>query len=96
MAGLMGAVEIVIKKELILSYATKLDNIAESVSQKKITCSVSNSKGKTANSVNSLIEELNNMGAVLSCLMSKNATNVRQIAEQFSAIDAEMASKYEG
>jgi len=96
MAGLMDAVEIVIKKELILSYATKLDNIAESVSQKKITCSVSNSKGKTANSVNSLIEELNNMGAVLSCLMRKNATNVRQIAEQFSAIDAEMASKYEG
>lgn len=96
MAGLMDAVEIVIKKELILSYATKLDNIAESVSQKKITCSVSNSKGKTANSVNSLIEELNAMGTVLSSLMSKNATNVRQIAEQFSAIDAEMASKYEG
>lgn len=96
MAGLMDAVEIVIKKELILSYATKLDNLAESVSQKKITCSVSNSKGKTANSVNSLIEELNAMGTVLSSLMSKNATNVRQIAEQFSAIDAEMASKYEG
>lgn len=96
MAGLMDAVEIVIKKELILSYATKLDNIAESVSQKKITCSVSNSKGKTATSVNSLIEELNTMGAALSCLMSVNATNVRQIAEQFSAVDADIASKYEG
>lgn len=96
MAGLMDAVEIVIKKELILSYATKLDSIAESVSQKKITCNVSNSKGKTANSVNSLIEELNTMGAALSCLMRNNAASVRQIAEQFSAIDAEMASKYEG
>ncbi len=96
MAGLMDAVEIVIKKELILSYATKLENIAERVSQKKITCSISNSKGKTANSVNSLIEELNTMGASLSCLMSNNATNVRQIAEQFSAIDADIASKYEG
>ena len=96
MAGLMDAVEIVIKKELILSYATKLDSIAEGVSQKKITCNVSNSKGKTANSVNSLIEELNTMGTVLSCLMRNNAANVRQIAEQFSAIDAEMASKYEG
>lgn len=96
MAGLMDAVEIVIKKELILSYASKLENIAEKVSQKKITCSISNSKGKTANSINSLIEELNTMGASLSCLMSNNATNVRQIAEQFSAIDADIASKYEG
>ena len=94
MARLMDAVEIVIKQELILSYATKLDHIAESVSQKRIACSVSSSKGKTANSVNSFIEDLNTVGTALSHLMSTNATNVRQIAEQFFAVDAEMASKY--
>lgn len=96
MTRLRDAVEIVIKKELILSYATRLDNIAKSVSQKRIACSISNSKGKTTNSVNSLIQELNTLGSALSHLMGTNATNVRQIAEQFSAIDADLASKFEG
>jgi len=95
MAGLRDSVEIVIKKEIILSYATKLDNIAKSVYQKRITSSVSSSAGKTANSINSLIEELNTMGAALSSLMRTNAVNIRQIAERFSAVDANMASRLE-
>lgn len=94
MAGLKGAVEIAIKKEVILSNASKLDKIAEDVSQKRITSRVSNSKGKTASSVNNLIQELNNMGTELGRLMNENAKNVRQIAEQFSESDSDIASKF--
>lgn len=94
MAGIVGVVEIAIKKEVVLSNATKLDKIAENVSQKKITSKVNNSKGKTANSINNLIEELNNVGTELGRLMNENAKNVRQIAEQFSAKDSDLASKF--
>ena len=96
MAGIVGVVEIAVKKEVILSNATKLDKIADSVSQRKIISKVNNSKGKTSNSINNLIQELNNMGTELGRLMNANAKNVRQIAEQFSAKDADLASKFKG
>lgn len=96
MTGLTGTIEISIKREVILSNATKLDKVASCVSQKKITGRISHSKGKTATSVNNLIQELNNMGTELGRLMNENAKNVRQIAEQFSAKDADLASKFNG
>ncbi len=89
-----GLIEITIKKEVILSKATKLDEIASAVSQKKISSTVNSSKGKTSRSINNLIQELNNMGAVLGNLMNENAKNVRQIADQFSAKDAAIAAKF--
>lgn len=96
MAGLTGTIEIAIKREVILSNATKLDKVASYVSQKKITGRINHSKGKTVTSVNNLIQELNNMGTELGRLMSENAKNVRQIAEQFSAKDEDLASKFKG
>lgn len=89
-------VEITIKKEVILAKATKLEKIAETVSQKRISGMVSSSKGKVPSSINNLIQELNNMGTALGKLMNKNAKNVRQIADQFSAKDADIASKIKG
>ena len=91
-----GFIEIAIKKEVILAEATKLDSIANDVSQKKIVSTVNNSKGKTAASINSLIDELNNMGAALGILMNVNAKNVRNIADQFSAKDNDIATKIKG
>lgn len=91
-----GFIEIAIKKEVILAKATRLDSIARDVSQKKITCTVNNSKGKTATSINNLISELNTMGTALGALMSSNAKNVRNIADQFSSKDTDLASKIKG
>lgn len=91
-----GLIEIAIKKEVILSKATKLDDIARDVSQKKITSFVDHSKGRTSRSINNLIQELNNMGTALGNLMNENAKNVRQIADEFSAKDAAIASKIKG
>lgn len=91
-----GFIEITIKKEIIQAKATKLDSIAKDVFQKKITGTVNNSKGKTANSMNNLIQELNNMGSALGTLMSTNVENVRNIADQFSAKDTDLASKFKG
>lgn len=87
-----GKVEIIIKKEIILAQSEKLEKIAQSVEEKKICVFARNSKGKTAESINSLIEELNLIGTALSKLMFENADNVRAIAEQFSEIDSDIAS----
>lgn len=91
-----GVIEIAIKKEVILSKTTKLDEIARSVSQKKITSSVNHSKGQTSESLNNLIQELNNMGTALGNLMNENVKNVRLIADEFSAKDSAIASKLKG
>lgn len=91
-----GKVEIIVKKEIILAESAKLERIAKSVEQKKIICSAKNSKGKTPDAVNSLIEELNAVGAALSQLMHENAKNVRLIAEQFSEMDSNISSTMRG
>lgn len=91
-----GVIEIAIKKEVILAKATKLDEIARTVSQKKITSMLNHSQGQTSRSINNLIQELNNMGTALGNLMNENAKNVRLIADEFSAKDASIASKIKG
>lgn len=91
-----GKIEIVVKKEIILAEASKLERIAQSVSQKRIGTAVSNSKGMTAESINNLIDELNSIGVSLSDLMLENAKNVRLIAEQFSEMDSNISSAMRG
>lgn len=91
-----GKIEIIVKKEIILAESAKLERIAQSVAQKKISCSANNSKGNMPDAVNSLIEELNSVGTALSQLMQDNAKNVRLIAEQFSEMDSNISSTMRG
>ncbi|MCR4615407.1 MAG: hypothetical protein K5756_04585 [Clostridiales bacterium] len=89
-------VEIMIKKGPILAEATALELIAKSVSSKKIVYTANSSKGRTADSLNELIKELNSMVGDLAKLMHENANNVRRIAEQFASVDTNIAAAFKG
>ncbi|MBE6817542.1 MAG: hypothetical protein E7517_00080 [Ruminococcaceae bacterium] len=84
--------ELIIQPKMIESGAARLKQIANSVQSKSIRDGLLSSKGNTADSINSLINQLNAVGQDLSKIMAENAKYVHNIAKEFKQMDNDLAS----
>lgn len=84
-------IELIIKKNYIISKQIELMNISNCVSRKKITYKLQGSKGKMTSEINHLVDQLNDISDAISQLLLDTSKSVSNIVTMFEKSDTDMS-----
>lgn len=85
-------IELIIKKNYIISKQVDLVNIANYVGRKKITYKIQGSKGKMTSEINQLVDQLNDISDAISQLLLDTSKSVANIVTMFEKSDTDMSN----
>ena len=85
-------IELIIKKNYIISKQVDLVNIANYVGRKKITYKLQGSKGKMTSEINQLVDQLNDISDAISQLLLDTSKSVANIVTMFEKSDTDMST----
>ena len=85
-------IELIIKKNYIISKQVDLVNIANYVGRKKITYKLQGSKGKMTSEINQLVDQLNDISDAISQLLLDTSKSVANIVTMFEKSDTDMTN----
>ncbi len=85
-------IELIIKKNYIISKQVDLVNIANYVGRKKITYKLQGSKGKMTSEINQLVDQLNDISDAISQLLLDTSKSVANIVTMFEKSDTDMSN----
>ncbi len=85
-------IELIIKKNYIISKQVDLVNIANYVGRKKITYKLQGSKGKMTSEINQLVDQLNDISDAVSQLLLDTSKSVANIVTMFEKSDTDMSN----
>ena len=85
-------IELIIKKNYIVSKQVDLVNIANYVGRKKITYKLQGSKGKMTSEINQLVDQLNDISDAISQLLLDTSKSVANIVTMFEKSDTDMSN----
>ena len=85
-------IELIIKKNYIISKQVDLVNIANYVNRKKITYKLQGSKGKMTSEINQLVDQLNDISDAISQLLLDTSKSVANIVTMFEKSDTDMSN----
>lgn len=85
-------IELIIKKNYIISKQVDLVNIANYVGRKKITYKLQGSKGKMTSEINQLVDQLNDISDAISQLLLNTSKSVANIVTMFEKSDTDMSN----
>ena len=85
-------IDLIIKKNYIISKQVVLVNIANYVGRKKITYKLQGSKGKMTSEINQLVDQLNDISDAISQLLLDTSKSVANIVTMFEKSDTDMSN----
>lgn len=87
---------IVVKPEVLKAKAEEMRNLAEKIRSRSYSIRQEQGKGDFVNELETLSEELKNMGSALAVLVSATADRIEDTAAEFTAADQQSAGFYQG